>query len=516
MAIMIFLATLLAIFVSSFAKIAYDTLSFYWLTPRRIRKRMAKQGVYGPDPRPFTGNILDVVELVKESMANDMSSTSHDIVDRLLPYYSAWTKQYGKRFIYWNGMEPRLCLTEMELVKEILGKSSNVCGRSWMQRQGTKHFIGNGLLMANGEAWHHQRHLVSPAFRGERLKSYAGLMVECTNKMIQSLETQLEEGQSVFEIADCMKRLTADIISRTAFDTSSDKGIQIFDMLTQLQHLCAQASRHLCIPGSRFFPSKYNRKIKALKMEVERMLMEIIGSRKEGVEIGRSSGYGSDLLGMLLKEMQRKRDDGFSLDLQLVMDECKTFFFAGHDTTSLLLSWTIMLLATNPSWQHKTRAEVAQVCNGRPPSVEHLPKLTLLNMVINESLRLYPPATVLPRIVFKDIKVGDLEIPKGLSVWIPVLAIHHSEELWGKDANEFNPERFESKAFSGGRFLPFSSGPRTCIGQGFALMEAKIILAMLLSKFSFTISDTYRHAPVVVLTIQPKYGIQVCLTPLPS
>ena len=114
-------------------------------------------------------------------------------------------------------------------------------------------------------------------------------------------------------------------------------------------------------------------------MEVERMLMEIIGSRKEGVEIGRSSGYGSDLLGMLLKEMQRKRDDGFSLDLQLVMDECKTFFFAGHDTTSLLLSWTIMLLATNPSWQHKARAEVAQVCNGRPPSVEHLPKLTLVS-----------------------------------------------------------------------------------------------------------------------------------------
>ena len=142
--------------------------------------------------------------------------------------------------------------------------------------------------------------------------------------------------------------------------------------------------------------------------------------------------------------------------------------------------------------------------------------LLQLSMVINESLRLYPPATVLPRIAFEDIKVRDLEIPKGLSVWIPVLAIHHSEELWGKDANEFNPERFGSKAFSGGRFIPFSSGPRTCIGQGFALMEAKIILAMLLSKFSFTISDTYRHAPVVVLTIQPKYGIQVCLTPLPS
>ncbi|XP_038905687.1 cytokinin hydroxylase-like [Benincasa hispida] len=518
MAIVIFLTTILVIFISSLAKIAYDTISCYWLTPRRIRKKMEKQGVCGPDPRPLLGNILDVAALVAKSTANDMKSIDHNIVGRLLPHYTTWTKQYGKRFIYWNGTEPRLCLAETELIKEVLSKNSNVCGKSWLQRQGTKHFIGKGLLMANGEDWYHQRHIVAPAFMGDKLKSYAGLMVECTKKMIQSLETEFDSGRTEFEIADYMKQLTADIISRTEFDANSDKGKEIFHLLTLLQRLCAQASRHLCLPGSRFFPSKYNREIKSLKMEVERLLMEIIQSRKDGVEIGRSTCYGSDLLGMLLNEMQRKREDnGFSLNLQLIMDECKTFFFAGHETTALLLTWTIMLLATNPDWQHKVRHEVNQVCNnGGSPSVEHLSKLTLLNMVINESLRLYPPATVLPRMAFEDIKVGDLEIPKGLSIWIPVLAIHHSEELWGEDANEFKPERFASKPFSGGRFIPFASGPRNCIGQGFALMEAKIILAMFISKFSFTISDSYRHAPVSVLTIQPKYGVQVYLTPINS
>ncbi|KAI8534400.1 hypothetical protein RHMOL_Rhmol10G0086700 [Rhododendron molle] len=115
---------------------------------------------------------------------------------------------------------------------------------------------------------------------------------------------------------------------------------------------------------------------------------------------------------------------------------------------------------------------------------------------------------------FEDIKLGDLHIPKGLSIWIPVLAIHHSEELWGKDVNEFNPERFSSKSFALGRFIPFASGPRNCVGQGFAIMEAKIILAMLISWFSFVISENYRHAPVVVLTIKPKYGVQIRLTPL--
>lgn len=108
--------------------------------------------------------------------------------------------------------------------------------------------------------------------------------------------------------------------------------------------------------------------------------MEIIESRKDGVEIGRSSCYGNDLLGMLLNEMQRpKREDGLSLNLQLIMDECKTFFFAGHETTALLLTWTIMLLATNPNWQHKLRAQINQVCNGATPTLDDLSQLTLVS-----------------------------------------------------------------------------------------------------------------------------------------
>ena len=114
-------------------------------------------------------------------------------------------------------------------------------------------------------------------------------------------------------------------------------------------------------------------------MEVEKLLMEIIQSRKDCVEIGRSSSYGNDLLGMLLNEMQKKRGNGFSLNLQLIMDECKTFFFAGHETTALLLTWTVMLLASNPEWQDKVRAEVKQVCGGGAPSIEDLSKLNLVS-----------------------------------------------------------------------------------------------------------------------------------------
>ncbi|KAL9253930.1 Cytokinin hydroxylase-like protein [Drosera capensis] len=483
-------------------KISYQTISFYWLSPQRIKKIMEKQGVRGPKPRPLVGNLHEMASLVSSATSDDLPSIHHDLVPRLLPHYVLWSKKY-----------------DTNMIKELLSNYSYSSGKSWLQQQGSKNFIGCGLLMANGDDWHRQRRLVAPAFMGDKLKGYAGNVVDCTRSMVQSLEADITSGRTEVEIGGVMARLTADIISRIEFGSSFEKGKRIFQLLTTLQHRCAQASQHLCLPGSRFFPSKYNNDIKALKEEVERLLEEIIESRTNGVEIGRSDCHGNDLIGILLDGMlenNKKGKDGLmSLNKQLIMDECKTFFFAGHETTALLLTWTVMLLASNPVWQDKVREEVAQVCNGSPPCVNHLPRLSSLNLVINESLRLYPPATVLPRMAFEDIKLGDLLIPKGLSIWIPVLAIHHSKELWGDDANEFNPQRFASKAFMPGRFIPFGAGPRNCIGQAFAMLEAKIILATLVSRFRFSISDNYQHAPVVILTIKPKYGVQIRLEPLP-
>ncbi|XP_052205622.1 cytokinin hydroxylase-like [Diospyros lotus] len=516
--VVVLLALLVALFA---AGVAYETIICYFLTPRRIKQAMEKQGVHGPKPRFLIGNMMDVAAMLARSTAAPIDSGNHGVVPRLLPHFVAWSRVYGKRFIFWNGAEPRLCLTEIELIRELLWKYSTKAGKSWLQQEGSKHFIGRGVLMANGDDWLHQRGTVAPAFMGEKLKSHAGHVVECTKQLLQKLADELAAGRIEFEIGEYMSQLTADIILRTEFGGSHDKGKQIFHLLRLSQRLCARASRHLCFPGSRFLPSKYNREIKSIKMEVERVLMEMIQRRKDNVEIGRSSSYGSDLLGTLLNEMQKKRSssslsgNGFSLNLQVIMDECKTFLFAGHETTALLLTWTVMLLATNPAWQDRVRAEVNRVCGACAPSPDRLSKLSLLNMVIKESLRLYPPASVLPRMAFEDIKLGDLHIPKGLSIWIPMLAIHHSEELWGEDASEFKPQRFAAKSNSNGRFfIPFGAGPRNCVGQAFAMMEAKIILAMLITRFSFVISENYRHAPVIVLTIKPKHGVQICLKPL--
>nr|CAB3457018.1 unnamed protein product [Digitaria exilis] len=500
---------------------AWVTLSCYLLTPLRIRRIMARQGVHGPPPRLLVGNLRDVSALAAQATADDMPSLTHDIVARLMPHYVLWSKIYGKLFVYWYGSEPRLCLTDAAMIKEFLSSkyAANATGKSWMQREGTKHFIGRGLLMANGARWSHQRHVVAPAFMADKLKGRVGHMVECTKQTIRALReaaaTPSARRREV-DVAAHMTRLTGDIISRTEFDTSYETGKRIFHLLEDLQRLTARSSRHLWIPGSQYFPSKYRREIRRLNGELEAVLTESIGRSREIADEGRTtSAYGRGLLAMLLSEMEGSKKDGakFSYDLQLVIDECKTFFFAGHDTSALLLTWALMLLATHHEWQEKARAEVARVCGDGPPSYDDLSKLTVLQMIIHETLRLYPPATLLPRMVFEDIHLtGGLHLPAGLSVWIPVLAIHHDESIWGPDAHEFKPERFAA-----GRrpaFLPFASGPRNCVGQAYALVEAKVVLAMLLAHFRFAISDDYRHAPVNVLTLRPKHGVPVHLRPL--
>ncbi|CAL4998859.1 unnamed protein product [Urochloa decumbens] len=520
----------------SLTRAAWVAVTCYYLTPLRIRRALAAQGVLGPPPRPLVGNLRHVSALVAASTAADMPSLSHDIVPRLLPHYVLWSKSYGSIFVYWYGSEPRVCVTEAGMVRELLSsRHAHVTGKSWMQRQGAKHFIGRGLIMANGATWWHQRRVVAPAFMADRLRGrVVAHMAECAGKAARAMREAVARGGNEVEVGAHMARLAGDIVARTEFGTSYDTGKRIFGLIEELQRLTARSSRYLWVPGSQYFPSKYRREIKRLNGELEGLLKESIERSREIADEGRtpSSACGTGLLGMLLAEMgKKKKEEGtnsgeLGYDTQTIVDECKTFFFAGHETSALLLTWAIMLLATNPSWQDKARAEVAAVCGNAPPTADHLPKLTVLQMVINETLRLYPPATLLPRMAFEDITLGgaggeELRVPRGASVWIPVLAIHHDEAVWGPDAHEFRPDRFAPghrarRPCAAGRFLPFASGPRNCVGQAYAMVEAKVVLAVMLASFRFGISDEYRHAPVNVLTLRPRHGVPVRLLPLPQ
>lgn len=248
--------------------------------------------------------------------------------------------------------------------------------------------------------------------------------------------------------------------------------------------------------------------------------MQVIEARERISGKENSGSYGADLLGLMMSK--QVGDNGYNVQdvrmtLEEIVDECKIFYFAGHETTSSLLTWTMILLGMHQDWQVRGRKEVLEVCGKNAyPDADSVNRLKIVGMILNEALRLYPPVAVIRRQTYKPMKLGSLSLPAGIQLILPILAIHHDPTFWGNDAKEFNPSRFGQGIAKAAKhplaFMPFGIGPRICVGQNFALLEAKVVLAMILQKFSFVTSPSYAHAPHLVVTMQPQHGAQVILT----
>ncbi|KAH9292686.1 hypothetical protein KI387_042130, partial [Taxus chinensis] len=371
------LLLVMIILLALLSRVLCSFMYTYWWKPRSIRNVMAKQGIRGPTPRFLTGNLADMAKLREIKAAEDMNTISHDIVDRLMPHYVQWSTLYGRRFIFWWGIEPRLTISEPELIKELLSVKHGLSyGKSELQQKGVKDFIGKGLLMANGQDWVNQRRIIAPAFHHENLKGHVIHMVESTSCLINKWKRILEGGNGgagiEIEVMEHFMRLAADIIAKTEFGSSYEDGKRVFEKLGLLQKLSSRGGRYSWFPGSGW---RKKREVGKLKKEVEESLERVVEARRESVSMGRCNSYGHDLLGLMLAECEKGSSTKFTT--QELMDECKTFFFAGQDTTSTLLTWTTMLLALHPEWQRRAREEVLTVCNGRPPNFNTLPHLKI-------------------------------------------------------------------------------------------------------------------------------------------
>ncbi|KAJ0985933.1 hypothetical protein J5N97_004289 [Dioscorea zingiberensis] len=500
---------------------AWRTLDWVWWTPRRLDRELRQQGLRGNQYRVLHGDLKENTRLSEEAKSRPLPLHCHDIAPRVVPVLHNAIKDHGKISITWFGPYPRVTLMEPELVKEVL---SNKFGHFAKVRPNplTKLLV-QGLVVYEGEKWAKHRRIINPAFHLEKLKLMLPAFSTSCGELIRRWEKMIpDEGShelNVFpELQDLTKMSSPGLHSVAAM---KKEGRRIFELLAEQIQLLIPAFQTLYIPGYRFLPTPMNKRRSQVYNEMKRILKGMIEKREKAIRMG--EGSKNDLLGLLLdSNIKESEEHGKSqnkvMSTEDVIEECKLFYFAGQETTSLLLTWTMILLSMYPNWQAKAREEVLQVFGKNTPDMEGLSHLKIVTMILYEVLRLYPPFVLLRRKTYKAMELGGITYPPGVILSLPLLFIHHDPAFWGEDAKEFNPERFSegiSKASKvPGAFFPFGGGPRICIGQSFAMIEAKIGICMILQCFSFELSPSYIHAPHTVITLQPQHGAQLMLQKL--
>ncbi|KAK7277203.1 hypothetical protein RIF29_18354 [Crotalaria pallida] len=497
------------------------------LKPRSPRAKLQRQGINGPSPHFFFGNIPQMKNLLlqlhstKQHKEKEVDEDDHDVFishnwpSALFPHVQKWRNQYGPMYLFSSGNIQWLMITDIEMVKQITLHTSLNLGKPSYLSKDMRPLLGHGILSSSGPTWAYQRKIIAPELYLNKVKAVVNLIVDSANIVLRSWETRLqsEGGVSEIKIDEDLRSLSADIISRTCFGSNYVEGKEIFTKLRDLQRVLSTVYAYAGIPGFRYLPTRSNRDIWRLEKEINSSILKLIKQRLHDTQE-------QDLLQMILEGAKNCEGiDGLlsssgSRD-RFMIDNCKNIFFAGHETTAITASWCLMLLAAHQDWQDRVRAEVLEVCGSDPPDARML-RSKALNMVIQETLRLYPPSAFVVREAYEDINLKGILIPKGMNIQIPIPLMQQDPELWGPDAHKFNPKRFSNGVSGAGKspeaYIPFGIGARVCVGQHLAMTELKVILSLILSKFRFALSSSYCHSPTFRLVVEPGHGVFLKMT----
>ncbi|KAL6615628.1 hypothetical protein ACP70R_037898 [Stipagrostis hirtigluma subsp. patula] len=497
---------------------AWRMLDAAWIIPRRLGQALQAQGLPGSAYRFPFGDLKEYARLAAAARAKPMP-LSHHITPRVNRLYYNAIQEHGKISVTWLGPTPRVIVNDPRLVREIMANRSGHFQKR--KHKGIAGQLGRGLVSHEGEKWAAHRKIINPAFHLEKLKKMLPAFAACSNELIARWVSHVEsDGAKEIDVWPEFQNLTGDVISRSAFGSSFDEGRRIFQLQSEQAQNVVKLINTLYLPGFRFLPTRLSRRMMANAREVEALLRGIVGKRERAMKEGRADN--DDLLGLLMEsniaETKQAGNTKPIMTMDDIIGELKLFYFAGMDTTAVLLTWTMVVLSMHPEWQDRAREEVLRVFGQNQPDFDGINQLKIVAMILHEVLRLYPPVIQLERQTRRETELGGVTYPAGVILSLPIVFIHHDKEVWGEDAGEFRPERFAEGVSKASKdspaFFPFGWGPRICVGQNFALIEAKLALSHILQHFSFGLSPSYAHAPFPVSTLQPEHGAQILLKKL--
>jgi cytochrome P450 len=363
--------------------------------------------------------------------------------------------------------------------------------------------LGNGLLTSEGAFWLRQRRLAQPAFHHQRVRAMADTMIDCTAQMLDRWAAVAARGGTI-RVVDEMMAVTQAIIVRTMFSTDLGETAEIVNRTWPI------INRRI---GETFWATKLetslplpaNRRFRRALAELDGVVYRIIAGRRGG------RGEHDDLLAMLLSA--RDEETGAGMTDRQLRDEVMTMLLAGHETTSLALSWTYYLLARHPEVEARIADEVDRVVGGSRPSFAHLERLTTTRQAIEESLRLYPPAWGFSRQAIADDEIGGYRVPKGSLAFVIPFVVHR-RPAWWPDPERFDPDRFTPERDAARprfAYFPFGGGPRGCIGNQFAMMEAQLIVAAVAQRFRVAVVPGQEVRAEPLITLRPAPDIMARL-----
>lgn len=368
-----------------------------------------------------------------------------------------------------------------------------------------KPLFGDGLLTSNGEKWLRQRRLMQPAFHRTQIAQMAGMMTEATEARLARWADQ--PAGKPLEIGSEMMLLTQAIIVRTMF--SADVSANAERIGAAFDYLLSYFNRFLFSPIQipLAWPLPANRRFKRERDFIRQTVYAILAERR------RTGRREADLLSMLL--VARDGGDGQGMSDEEICDELITIFLAGHETTATLLSWTWHALSQHPSLRSRLETELAEVLGGRTPTFDDLPRLTYTRLLLDETLRLYPPAWMFVRTAVADDEISGYRVPAGMSLFLSPYVTHRLPEFW-PEPEVFDPERFRPEAVERRHklaYFPFAAGPRRCIGDQFALVESTLLLATIAQRYRLQAVPGYTVRPTPVATLRPRPDLLMTLEP---